>query len=85
RVETLSIVAEFDVPGNVFPGVFAGGVDGTVDPFDFDSGVERLGESVVEAHSGGPDRPLNVEEVGGGREGRAGVLCAAIGVKPISV
>jgi hypothetical protein len=84
-VETLSIIAEFDVPGNVFPGVFAGGVDGTVDPFDFDSGVERLGESVVEAHSGGPDRPLNVEEVGDGREGRAGVLRAAIGVKPNSV
>jgi len=84
-VETLSIVAEFDVPGNVFPGVFAGGVDGAVDSFDFDGGVERLGESVVEAHSGGADRPSNVEEVGGGREGRVGVLCAAIAAKPNSV
>jgi hypothetical protein len=43
RVETLSIVAEFDVPGNVCSGVFAGGVDGAVDPFDFHGGVEGLG------------------------------------------
>jgi hypothetical protein len=65
--------------------VFAGGVDGAVDSFDFDGGVERLRESVVKAHSGSPDRPSNVEEVSGGREGRAGVLCAAIAIKPNSV
>jgi len=35
----------------------------------------------LKAHSGGPYRPSNVEEVSGGREGRAGVLCAAIGVE----
>ena len=40
RVETLGIVAEFDIPGNVFAGVFAGGIDGAVDPFDFHRGVE---------------------------------------------
>ena len=42
----MSIVAEFDVPGNIFSGVFACRVDGLIDSFDFDSGVERLGESV---------------------------------------
>jgi hypothetical protein len=77
----LGIVAEFDVPGNIFAGVFAGGVDGAVDPFDFHGGVEGFGESVVETHSGGPDRPSNVEEVGGGREGRTGILSAAIRVE----
>ena len=43
RVETLSIVAKFNVPGNVFSGVFAGGVNGAVDPFDLHGGVERFG------------------------------------------
>jgi hypothetical protein len=46
RVETLSIVAEFDIPGNILSGVFTGGVDGTVDPFDFHGGIEGFGESV---------------------------------------
>jgi hypothetical protein len=46
RVEALGIVAEFDVPGNVFAGVFAGGVDGAVDSFDFHRGVEGFSESV---------------------------------------
>jgi hypothetical protein len=45
-VETLSIVAEFDVPGNVFSGVFTGRVDGAVDPFDFHGSVEGFGEGV---------------------------------------
>jgi hypothetical protein len=65
KVETLTIVTEFDVPGNIFPGVFAGGVDGAIDPFNFDSGVERLGESVVEAHSGGAGRPSHSRKVVG--------------------
>jgi hypothetical protein len=43
-VETLSIVAEFDVPGNICSGVFAGGVDGAVDSLDFHGGVEGFSE-----------------------------------------
>jgi hypothetical protein len=53
-VETLSIVAEFDIPDNILSGVFASRVDGTVDPFDFHGGIERFCESVVETHTGGP-------------------------------
>jgi hypothetical protein len=55
RVETLGIVAEFDVPGDVFASVLAGGVDGPVDSFDFDGGVEGFSESIVETHPGGAD------------------------------
>jgi hypothetical protein len=84
-VDTLSIVAEFDVAGNVFSGVFAGGVDGSVDSFDFHGGVEGFGEGVVVAYSGGADGSSDVEVVGCGREGRAGILGAAVGVKPNSV
>jgi hypothetical protein len=78
-VETLGIVAEFNVPGNILSSVFAGGVNGAVDPFDFHRGVERLGESVVETHPGGPDRPPNAKEVGGGREGRWYIECRGRG------
>ena len=70
----MTIVAKFDVPGNIFPGVFTGWVDGAVDPFDFHGGVEGFGEGVVETYSGGPDRSPDVEEVGYGREGVAGIL-----------
>jgi hypothetical protein len=80
-VETLSIVAEFDVPGNVCAGVFAGGVDGPVDSFDFHSSVERFGKGVVETHSGSPDGSSDVEQVGRGCERLAGILCSAVGVK----
>jgi hypothetical protein len=55
RVETFSIVAKFDVPGNILSGVFTGRVDGAVDSFDFYCGVEGFGEGVVETYSGGPD------------------------------
>jgi hypothetical protein len=84
-VETLSIVAEFDVPGNILSGVFAGGVDGAVDSFNFHGGVEGFSESVVETHAGGPDRPSDVEQVRRGSKGSAGILGAAIAVKQNSV
>jgi hypothetical protein len=45
-VETFDIIAKFDVSGNIGSGVFAGRVDGTVDPFDFHGSVERFGQGV---------------------------------------
>jgi len=42
----LSIVAEFDVSGNILSGVFTGRVDGAVGPFDFHGSVEGFGECV---------------------------------------
>ncbi|HKR50373.1 MAG TPA: hypothetical protein VJT72_12505 [Pseudonocardiaceae bacterium] len=45
-METFGIVAEFDVPGNVFSGVFAGGADGAIDPFDFHGRVEGFGQGI---------------------------------------
>jgi hypothetical protein len=48
RVETLRIVAELDVPGDVFPRMFACGVDGSVDSLNFQRGVEGLGERIIE-------------------------------------
>ena len=42
----MSIVAKFDVPSNILSGVFTGRIDGAVDSFDFDCGIEGFGESV---------------------------------------
>ncbi len=47
-METLRIVAELDVPGDVFPRMFACGVDGSVDSLNFQRGVEGLGERIIE-------------------------------------
>ncbi|MGH3771132.1 MAG: type II toxin-antitoxin system VapB family antitoxin [Pseudonocardiaceae bacterium] len=41
--------------------------------FDFHGGVERFGQGVVEAHSGGADQSPDVRAAGRGREGRAGM------------
>jgi hypothetical protein len=46
------LYVEFDVPGNIFPGVFTSWVDGAVDPLDFHGGVEGFGEGVVKTLSG---------------------------------
>ena len=81
-METLCIVAEFDVSGNVCSCVFAGGVDGAVDAFDFHGGVEGFRWGVVEAHSGGADRSSDVQVLGRGRAGRAGIVGTAVRVKP---
>ena len=35
RVETLRIIAELDVPGHIFAGVFPCGVDGAMYSLDF--------------------------------------------------
>jgi hypothetical protein len=40
RVKTLTIITEFDVPGNILSGVFPGRVNGAVDPFYFHGSVE---------------------------------------------
>lgn len=84
-METLSVVVEFDVAGDVCSGVFVGGVDGVVSAFDFHGSVEGFGEGVVEAHSGGADGSPDVQVIGRGREGRAGVVGAVVAVKPNSV
>jgi hypothetical protein len=42
-VKTLTIITEFDVPGNILSGVFAGRVNGAVDPFHFHGSVEGFG------------------------------------------
>jgi hypothetical protein len=77
----LRIVAKFDVPGNIHPGVFTGRIGSAIDAFDFHGGVERFGERIVETDSGGPDRSPDVEELGRGRKGRAGILGSAIRVE----
>jgi len=51
-VKTLSIVAKFDVPGNILSGMFTGRIDGAVDPFNFHGGIEGFGKCVVETLSG---------------------------------
>jgi hypothetical protein len=73
-VKTLSIVAKFDVPGNILSGMFTGRIDGAVDPFNFHSGIEGFGKGVVEAHSTGPDRLSDTEEVRRGRKRYASIL-----------
>ena len=85
RVETFAIVAELDVSGYICAGVFACRIHGAVDSFHLQRRVERLGLRVIETRFGATDRAADVEFAGGAGERFAGVLGAAIGVKPNSV
>ena len=85
RVETFAIVAELDVSGYICAGVFACRIHGAVDSFHLQCSVERLRLRVIETRSGATDRAADVELGGGAGERFAGVLGAAIGVKPNSV
>jgi hypothetical protein len=49
RLETRLIIAELDIPGNVFPRFPDRGIHGTVDPLDFHGGIERFRESIIKA------------------------------------
>jgi hypothetical protein len=56
RVKSLGIVAEPDVPGHILAGVFPRRVGGAVDALDFERGIERFREGIIEA---GPTLPTD--------------------------
>ena len=80
-METLSIVSDFDVPRNVPPGVFPGGVDGAVNELVLQRGEERLGHGVIEADPGAADRLAQVERGEDAGELRRCVVAAPVGVE----
>ena len=49
RVMSLGIVAELDVADHILAGVFFRRVGGAVDPLDFERGIERFREGIIEA------------------------------------
>ena len=51
RVETSGIVAELDIAGYIFAGVFPCRVHGSVDPLDFQCRVERFRLRIIETRS----------------------------------
>ena len=76
RVETFRIVVHFDVPGNVAPSVFPGGINGPVDELVLQCREERFRHRVVIAYPGPPHRLPDVvagQDLG---ELRGGVIAA---------
>jgi hypothetical protein len=55
-VKTLAIIAQLDVPCDIFPCFPACRVHGPVHALDFQRAVERLGQRIVIADAGPPDR-----------------------------
>src|SRR5271167_1552904 len=56
RVETLSIVAQFDVACNITHGLFASRIDCAIHELLLEGREERLGRRVVIAYAGSPER-----------------------------
>ena len=48
RMETSPIIAELNVPRNVLSCFSDRRVHGTVDPLDFDRGIERFRQGIIE-------------------------------------
>ena len=65
RVKSLGIVAELDVAGHILAGVFPRRVGGAVDPLDFERGIERFREGIIEAGTHSAHRLADVEPGGG--------------------
>src|SRR6266851_6080425 len=71
-METSLIIAEFDPPRNIIPGLLPRRVGCPVNQLDFQRSVYRFGESVIVADSGPPDGlpypefPQRPGELGGG-------------------
>ena len=80
-METLPIIAELDVPCDVFACLLPRGVDGTVHSLDFQRAIEALSQRIVIAYPGAADRmpepvtPQRPDELGGR------VIAAAVGVE----
>src|SRR6187551_2036648 len=74
RVKSLGIVAELDVAGHICAGVFPCRVGGAVDPLDFERGIERFREGIIEAGTHSAHRWADVEPGGGFGERFASIL-----------
>jgi len=83
-METQPIIPQLDVPGNILFRLLPRRVNGTVDSFDFYCGVERLGESIVEAYPGAANGLPDPQTLEDGGEVRRGVIAPPVGVKPKS-
>src|ERR1700690_359487 len=75
------IVAELYVANNVSYGFFDRCVPHSVDTLDFDSGIERLSESVIEATACTAYRKPHIDRLRSLREIARSILRPAIGMK----
>ena len=81
RVKPLGIVAELDVTSHILTGVFPRRIGSAVDPLDFECGIERFREGIIEAGTHSAHRLADIEPGGGFGERFASVLRAAVAVK----
>src|SRR3954468_3908810 len=65
--------------------MLSGRIHGAVDPLDFDGGVERLGQGVVETAAGASNRAADCQLSGDGRERLGCVLSAPVGMEDHAV
>ena len=83
-MESFGIIAKLDVSGHVLTGMFPGWVHRPVHSLNFECGVERFGECIVETRTDASDRLSDIELSGRLSEGLAEILGTAIGVEDSS-
>jgi len=74
RMETCPIIAELDVPRNIFLRLLPRRVNRPVYALDLHRGIERLGQGVIEADPGPPDRLPDPEALQDRGELRRGII-----------
>src|SRR6266566_6572337 len=80
-METSPIVAQLDIPRNILERLLPRRVSRPVDALNFQRGIERFGQAVVETYPGPANGLADPEPSQGGRELARSVVAAAVGMK----
>jgi hypothetical protein len=80
-MKTSLIVAEFDVPGNILSRLLSRRVSCPVNTLDFQRGIERFRQAVVETYPGAAHSLADPQPVQDSSELAGSVIAAAAGMK----
>ena len=81
RMETLPIIADLDVPGNVLPCFLSRRVRGSIHPLDLNRRVKRFRQRIIETDPGTPDRLADPQVLEHAGELGRGVITPAVRVE----
>ena len=80
-METSPIVAQLDIPRNILERLLPRRVSRAVDALNFQRGIERFGQAVVEAYPGPANGLADPEPFQDRRELGGSIVAAAVGMK----